>query len=90
MVEVLQHGSRALSIQTKAFWPSLPRVYKVTLDEYNEGDLCDLDYPRGLLKPSSQRHEPFSYLKLVKSATCLRAELTSYTADTSRAGTGTV
>ncbi|KAH9052274.1 P-loop containing nucleoside triphosphate hydrolase protein [Lactarius vividus] len=88
MVDVLQRGGRALRNSSKdalfvIFYE--PWVHEVSLEEYNEGDSCDPDRPRGQLRSSSQRREraPFSCLKLVKSTTCLRAEFASYLDDKS-------
>ncbi|KAH8976407.1 P-loop containing nucleoside triphosphate hydrolase protein, partial [Lactarius hatsudake] len=93
MVDVLQRGGRALRNSDEdalfvIFYE--PWVHEVSLDEYNEGDLCDPDRPRGPLKSSSQRREraPFSCLKLVKSTACLRAEFSSYLGDNSAAALG--
>jgi hypothetical protein len=60
----------------------------VPLEEYSKGNLGDPDQPRCTLKQSSQQHDhvPFSCLKLVKSATCLRAEFASYLNDASSIG----
>lgn len=88
MVEVSQHDGRAFCNPDGGFLFVIfheARDHNVTLDEYNKGDPCNPDRPRDLLKSSSGQREraPFSYLKLVKSATCLRAEFASYLADTS-------
>ncbi|KAH8978068.1 P-loop containing nucleoside triphosphate hydrolase protein, partial [Lactarius hatsudake] len=91
MVDVLQRGGRALRNSSEdalfvIFYE--PWVREVSLEEYDEGDSCDPDRPRGQLRSSSQRREraPFSCLKLVKSATCLRAEFASYLDDRSPSG----
>jgi hypothetical protein len=91
MVDVLQHGGRALqNSHEDALFVILyePWVHDISLDEYNEGDLRDPDRPRAKLRSSSQRRErvPLSCLKLVKSTTCLRAYFASYLDDTSPAG----
>ncbi|KAH8983561.1 hypothetical protein EDB86DRAFT_2811389, partial [Lactarius hatsudake] len=91
MVDVMQHGGRALRNSDEdalfvVFYESW--VHDISLDEYSEGDLGDPDRPRGPLKPSSQRRDcaPFSCVNLVKGATCLRAQFASYLDDTSPSG----
>jgi hypothetical protein len=76
MVNVLQHAGRALCNSDEdalfiVFYE--PWVHDISLDEYNEGDLCDPDRPRGPLKSSSKPREraPISCLQLVKSVNCL-------------------
>lgn len=91
MVDVLQRAGRALrNSHEDALFIILydPWAKDISLDEYIEGDLCDPDRPRAKLKSSSHRRErvPFSCLKIVKSATCLRAHFASYLNDTSSAG----
>ncbi|KAF8258083.1 P-loop containing nucleoside triphosphate hydrolase protein, partial [Lactarius quietus] len=89
MVDILQCGGCVLRNSDEdalfvVFYE--PWVHDISLDEYNEGDSGDPDRPRCQLKPSSKRREraPFSCLKLVKSATCLRAKFASYLNDTSQ------
>jgi superfamily II DNA or RNA helicase len=88
MVDILQHGGRALrNSDNDALFIIFyePWVHDVPLEEYSEGDLGDPDRPRCTLKQSSQQCDcaPFSCLKLVKSTTCLRAEFASYLNDAS-------
>ncbi|KAF8257378.1 P-loop containing nucleoside triphosphate hydrolase protein, partial [Lactarius quietus] len=76
MVDVLQHGGRALrNSQDDALFIILYEswVHEVSLDEYTEGNLTNPDRPRAKLKSSSQQREcaPLSCLRLVKSPTCL-------------------
>ncbi|KAF8263753.1 hypothetical protein EI94DRAFT_1772849 [Lactarius quietus] len=95
MVDILQRGGCALrNSHDDALFVVFykPWVHEISLDEYDNGNLCDPDRPRGPLKQSSKRCEraPFSCLKYVKLVTCLQAEFASYLGDTSTSGTNDI
>ena len=59
-------------------------VNEISMDEYNNGDLHDLDRPRNKLHKNSTPWERASYssVKLLKLATCIRASFAQYLNDT--------